>query len=396
MAKQTGLEFIKEETRKRCRIIQVDARSVRKFSTVSTELFHLIYDAKSVGFALYFRIDNTMIEFIKPEEFSKELLDQMWAALHASGRKLEVSVLQKDRDQLESLITKLRAERIDRLVLKDPALDRRTLDVFSNLSSASQLVVRGGINGDVAKRVQQSATYMVNNLMDSDMAIATLSRMITHDPTLYDHSASVAMIAGMICNQCLPKPLSPKETILVSQCGLYHDVGKTCVPSAILNKPGRFTDEEFEIMKTHAHLGELELLEVIDTGAPIDPIAARVAGEHHERFGGHGYPKGRKGRHEDDHENGIHLYTRIVSIADVYSALLMKRVYKPAYEPQDAIKIMAETARKEYDPDIFVQFIKTVVNSLNTYQEKNFGKDKGRLLDFDEEGNLRERRREVI
>lgn len=396
MEKPSGLEFIKEETRNRCKIIQIDERSEKKFSPISTEFFHLIYDAKKIEFPLYFRIDMTVIEFIRPEEFSKELLDQMWSALHASGRKLEVSVLHRDRDKLEHLVTEMRLKRIDSLIQKDPELDRKTLDVFSNLSAASQLVVRGGINGEVAKRVHQSATYMVNNLMDSDMAIATLSRMITHDPTLYDHSASVAMIAGMICNQCLPKPMSPKETILVSQCGLYHDVGKTCVPSSILNKPGRFTAEEFEIMKTHAELGEEELLKVIEGGAPIDPIAARVAGEHHERFGGHGYPRGRRGRYEEDKKNGIHLYTRIVTIADVYSALLMKRIYKPSYEPQDAIKIMAQSAQAEYDPSIFFEFIKTVVHSLNSYQEKRYGKDRGRLLEFDEEGNLRERRREVI
>jgi putative nucleotidyltransferase with HDIG domain len=253
--------------------------------------------------------------------------------------------------------------------------------------------VRGGITNEVASKVRASAAHLVNNLMDNGMAIATLSRMVTHDPTLYDHSASVAMLAGMIAGRCLEKPLSTKETEVVAQCGLYHDVGKTCVPSGVLNKPGRFTDDEFAVMKTHALLGEKELQKVVDGGAPIDEMAVRVAGEHHERFFGGGYPRGKKGRFEDNKEAGIHLYSRIVTIADVYSALLMKRVYKPAYEAQDAIKIMAQTAEKEYDPIIFPRFLKSVVGSLNEFQEKTVGKDKGRILYLDEEGNLRERKK---
>jgi hypothetical protein len=136
-----------------------------------------------------------------------------------------------------------------------------------------------------------------------------------------------------------------------------------------------------------------ESLEWIETdrlaGAQIEPECVRVAGEHHEKFAGTGYPRKRAGRLEEDAENGIHLYSRIVTIADIYSALLMKRVYKDAYEPQDAIKTMAETAANDYDPELFHNFLKTVVNSLNTYQGTMSG-GKGRILYFDDEGKLRE------
>jgi putative nucleotidyltransferase with HDIG domain len=282
------------------------------------------------------------------------------------------------------------------LTEKDPALDQRSIDVFTNLSNASQLIVRGGISEDVAGQIKSSASYLVSNLMGNEFAIATLSRMVTHDPTLYDHSASVAMISGLIALQCLPEPLSKKDSELVTQCGLYHDIGKTCVPSVILNKPGKFTDEEFAIMKSHAELGEQELQKIIKNGTNINEVVARVAGEHHERFGGRGYPRGRSGRLESDPVNGIHLYSRIVTIADVYSALLMKRIYKPAYEAQDAIKIMAGVAKEEYDPIIFKGFLLSVVKSLNLYQDKIHGKDKGRILSFDSEGKLTENKRLLI
>ena len=117
---------------------------------------------------------------------------------------------------------------------------------------------------------------------------------------------------------------SKKEIDLIAECGLYHDAGKANIPNSILNKPGKFTDEEYEIMKTHAYLGYKILSKAIKDGCPIEEIVARVALEHHERFKGNGYPYGRVGKFEDDPENGIHVYSRIVAIADCYSALLME------------------------------------------------------------------------
>ncbi len=387
--------LIREETRKRCQISPIDKKNIRKFIPINTELFHYLYEIDQISFTIFLQIEEFLVEFIKPKEFAKGLLDEVWTALQ-SDKTVRVLVEKKYQGAFEQVIKSVRDKKIDLLVEKDPGLDRKTLEIFGNLSNASQLVVRGGITSEVANQVKASAAFLVGNLMDSGVAIATLSRMVTHDPTLYDHSASVAMLAAMIGRQCLQKPLSPKESEMISQCGLYHDVGKTCIPSAVLNKPGRFTEDEFEVMKKHAEYGEEELLKVIESGAPIDPITARVAGEHHERFCGQGYPRGRKGCYEDDPVNGIHLYTRVVTIADVYSALLMKRVYKPSYEPQDAIKIMATVAEKEYDPEIFSKFVRSVVHSLNEYQRLNSTTQKGRILYFDEGGQLREEDRKVI
>jgi len=387
--------LIREETRKRCQITTLDAKLSRKFNQINTELFHYLYEVDKISFKIFLKIEEFLVEFIKPNEFSKELLDEIWTALQ-SEKKVQVLIEKKHQGVFEQVIDMIRDKKFSKLFEKDPGLDRKTLEIFGNLSNASQLVVRGGITAEVAIQVKASAAFLVGNLMDNDVAIATLSRMVTHDPTLYDHSASVAMLSAMIGRQCLEKPLSPKETELVSQCGLYHDVGKTCVPSAVLNKPGRFTEEEFSIMKKHAEFGEEELQKVIKSGAPVDPMAARVAGEHHERFCGQGYPKGKSGCYEVDPVNGIHLYTRVVTIADVYSALLMKRVYKPSYEPQDAIKIMAAIAEKEYDPGIFSKFVKSVVGSLNKYQERHSTLQKGRILYFDEDGELKEEDRKVV
>lgn len=390
--KKSELNFrLRKETIERCEIFSLTPDRERRFRAVSSELFHFLYDVPKVNFAIYLRIDRTMIEFIKPTEFSPELLDQLWKTMKKSGHRLEINILKSEFVRFTETIDRVRQAKLDKLVGSHPGMDPKTIAIFQNLSGASQLVVKGGVTSDVVDQIRASAAYLMSNLIDSTEALSTLSRMVIHDPTLYDHSASVAIFSGLIAKECLRKPLPVKEQELIAQCGLYHDIGKTCVPTAILNKPGRFTPEEFEVMKNHTTMGEQELLDQIKCGVDIDLVAARVAGEHHERFQGHGYPRGKKGCLEDSQEHGIHLYSRIVAIADVYSALLMKRVYKPAYEAQDAIKIMAENAERDFDPNIFDKFLRQVVTSLNWEQEHRKMKGKGRILYFDEEGQLAEK-----
>lgn len=111
-------------------------------------------------------------------------------------------------------------------------------------------------------------------------------------------------------------------------------------------------------------------MNAIANGAPIDEIVARVALEHHERFTGKGYPAGRRGRWEEDPELGIHVYSRIVSIADAYSALLMKRVYKPALPAEKALELMERSAPDDFDREIFEPFALGVKQSLSILKKK--------------------------
>ncbi len=378
---------IKDATRQRCKIVKLDAKGLQRFTPLSLELFHFLYQARTIDFSLYFRIGNTLIEYIRPHELSQELLGEMWEAMQRPRDGLEICVLKGDRSRFDILIDQIRSAKISAVLRHMPQADKKTLDLFAHLSSVSQRIVSGGIDASVVDQVKAAASYMVSNVIDSDSAISTLSRMIICDPTLYDHSATVAMISSVIAQRLVPTAFGVKDCELLSQCALYHDVGKTCVPNAVLNKPGRLTPEEFEIMKQHTTFGYDELHKLIEAGAGIEEIIARVALEHHEKWDGSGYPHGRKGAAEVDHDHGIHLFTRVVTIADIYSALLMKRVYKPAFEPQDAIKIMASES-PGFDPKIFMPFLKGVVSSLNTEQAKT--KDKGRILVFDSNGTLNE------
>jgi response regulator RpfG family c-di-GMP phosphodiesterase len=141
--------------------------------------------------------------------------------------------------------------------------------------------------------------------------------------------------------------LSLEESLLLKNASPMHDVGKIGIPDAILNKPGKFTDEEFEVMKSHAELGYKMLKH---SSKSILKAAAIVAYEHHEKWNGRGYPQGLKGEE-------IHIYGRITAIADVFDALGSDRVYKKAWPLQKIINLFEEERGEHFDPvltDLFL------------------------------------------
>lgn len=124
-----------------------------------------------------------------------------------------------------------------------------------------------------------------------------------------------------------------------------HDIGKVSIPDAILLKPGRLTEEEFEIMKTHTTKGKLAI-DAIISDLPDENFlihAAEIAHTHHERWDGKGYPQGLKG-------DAIPISGRIMAISDVYDALISKRVYKPPFSHEKAREIIFAGRGKHFDP----------------------------------------------
>lgn len=131
-----------------------------------------------------------------------------------------------------------------------------------------------------------------------------------------------------------------------------HDIGKIRIPDGVLNKPGRLTPEEFEVIKTHAACGA-EIIRKTMTDVEDDTyveVACNIARHHHERYDGKGYPDGLKG--ED-----IPLEARIMALADVYDALISKRVYKDALPQEEAAGILREGSGTQFDPALTALFL---------------------------------------
>ena len=156
--------------------------------------------------------------------------------------------------------------------------------------------------------------------------------------------------------------LSPEDIDAISLAAIMHDVGKIAIPDAILNKPGRLTAEEFEIMKTHTVQGA-RLLERIPQMRELSAYryACDIARHHHERWDGRGYPDGLKG-------NEISIWAQIVSLADVYDALVSKRVYKDAYGREKALCMIRDGACGIFNPDLLACFFRVEQDLRCLYQ----------------------------
>jgi putative two-component system response regulator len=139
---------------------------------------------------------------------------------------------------------------------------------------------------------------------------------------------------------------------LVYQTSPLHDIGKVGIPDSILLKPGRYSDDEFELMKAHTTIGA----ETLDAALAQNPkarflqVAREIAAAHHERYDGRGYPLGLSGEE-------IPLSARIVAVADVYDALTSKRVYKDAFAHHVARNIILKDSGTHFDPDVVDAFL---------------------------------------
>lgn len=144
--------------------------------------------------------------------------------------------------------------------------------------------------------------------------------------------------------------LPDEEAELISLASPMHDIGKVGISDAILNKPGKLTAEEYEIMKTHAQSG-YDMLK--HSGRPIMKTACIIALQHHEKYNGSGYPQGLKG-------DQIHIYGRLTALADVFDALASDRVYKKAWALTDIIVFLQEQRGEHFDPVLTDLFIKHI------------------------------------
>jgi HD-GYP domain-containing protein (c-di-GMP phosphodiesterase class II) len=177
-------------------------------------------------------------------------------------------------------------------------------------------------------------------------AFLNLSRLKTKDDYTYMHSIAVCALMIALGKQLGLTGAALKEAGLA---GLLHDVGKMMIDDAVLNKPGKLTDEEFDIVKQHPRKG-WELLQ----GSPdITAVALDVCLHHHERVDGTGYPERISGE-------PLSMFARMGAVCDVYDALTSNRCYKHGWEPAETIRKMAEWRNGHFDERIFQAFVKTI------------------------------------
>ncbi|MGE4501895.1 MAG: HD-GYP domain-containing protein [Thiomicrospira sp.] len=158
-----------------------------------------------------------------------------------------------------------------------------------------------------------------------------------HVQRVSEYSRYLAQLAG----------LNPQDVDIIHDAAPLHDVGKVAIEDAILNKPGKYNEYEYSIMRQHAQIG-YDLLKT--SKQPLLQAAAVIARDHHEWWNGQGYPNQVSG------EN-IHIYGRIVAIADVFDALSFERVYKPAWQDDKIQAFFEEQLGQQFDPKLGQLFL---------------------------------------
>ncbi len=211
---------------------------------------------------------------------------------------------------------------------------------------------------DVYERLQSTGELSVDSLADTSEEILVdllshrrnlvqLTDLRMHDDYTFTHSVNVAVLAGMLGAQA---HLSRQDMLTLIMGSLLHDVGKLIVPSEILTKPGRLTEEEFAIIRMHPEEGSKKLRKL---NIPAASVLAAIAGQHHEHMDGRGYARHIEG-------DKIHRFARIVAIADVYDALTTMRSYKPAYKPHIAHNLMMKCSPGQFDESLLSLFFDNV------------------------------------
>ncbi len=149
------------------------------------------------------------------------------------------------------------------------------------------------------------------------------------------------------------KELSDEMIELLFKAAPLHDIGKVGIPDSILHKPGRLNDEEWQVMKTHVTIGRAILTSAeiaIHGGSGVVTIAIQIAGDHHEKWDGSGYPSGLKGEE-------IALAARIMALADFFDSLISKRVYKAAWSFEDVVSEIISQRGAHFDPLVVDAFM---------------------------------------
>jgi HD-GYP domain-containing protein (c-di-GMP phosphodiesterase class II) len=194
------------------------------------------------------------------------------------------------------------------------------------------------------------ARQLVEEISDSVArnpgALISLARLKTVDDYTYMHSVAVCAMMVALAKQL---GLDEVQTRQAGIAGLMHDLGKAMIPMEILNKPGKLTDAEFEVVKQHPAEGHRMLL----SGTDVDPIVLDVCLHHHEKTDGSGYPKGLK-------DSEISLFAKMGAVCDVYDAITSNRPYKAGWDPAESLRRMAEWAKGHFDTQVFQAFVKSL------------------------------------
>jgi len=287
---------------------------------------------------------------------AKTIYSNQGILLLAKGTKLNSNILKKiAKYEISSLyiIDDYSKNEIEEII--KPELREKTIstlkETFSYIASTydNQLINTkvSQKNNEFFNNIKALAEDILDNILNNDNILVNLIDIKNLDNCTYQHSVNVAVLSIVIG---IGLNLDKSSLIKLSIGALLHDIGKIFIPKEILNKKGPLTDEEYSIIKKHPKLGYDYLKKYFE----LDASALLITLEHHERIDGTGYPFQLSG-------DKIDLLSKIVSVADVYDALISDRSYKRAFSVGNSLEFIMANSNTMFDYEIVTVFSRLVI-----------------------------------
>lgn len=249
-------------------------------------------------------------------------------------------------DDIEKSISPQARKQIERLRTDDRSKVELSNSVKTRVAEGIQYIYANAGSDQLADTTNNIASNLMTAINNNDAIAIDINALKTSDEYTFKHSVDVATMSMILAKQ---QGLSQKQIYEIGVAGLLHDIGKTKIPLEILNKPGKLTDEEFAVMKQHPVFGYHM---INDKNEFSNEISLAIL-QHHEKMNSHGYPLGFP-------SDKITSYAKILTVTDIYDALVTERPYKSAFSQRDAVE-MIMSMTEELDITAMKSFLESII-----------------------------------
>lgn len=289
-----------------------------------------------IDFSLYIQEGGIFRPLLETDDKSPAIVDE-----HLLNTENDLLIKNSDIPRYQNYLLSLKQP--------DQAGDsvRKAIIIKENSKIVLKNLLDDPRSGKKIKEVEVLVKDMIGTILDDKNTIYALISLKNYDYYTYTHSVNVAVLSIGLGNNI---GLTKDKVEELGMGAILHDIGKSCIPSTVLNKPAKLNDDELLLVKNHVAEGA----KILKTYKKITGDSFRAAVEHHERLSGMGYPARLSGKE-------ISLFGRITAIADAYDAMTTQRCYQPPYTPFFALRTITQQT-EHYDPDLLKSFIRMLGN----------------------------------
>lgn len=293
--------------------------------------------------AIVDRMDRTLIA--RGTRLDDYLIESM-KKLGIGGVYIQEGEEDPESEQAEENLPPIVRNHIAKMRTPDPSKVKLSESVKQRVSEGVQYLYNNSSSENFTNTTNSITKDLMKAINDNDAIAVDINALKTSDEYTFKHSVDVATMSMIIAKK---QGLSSEDIYSIGIAGLLHDMGKSKIPLEVLNKPAKLTDEEFAIMKQHTVLG----YEILKEKKNFSQAIALAVLQHHEKMNGRGYPMGVS-------SEKICPYAKILSVADVYDALVTARPYKKAFSQRTAVE-MIMSMTDELDITAMKSFFASVI-----------------------------------